>query len=75
MDIKDVEEHADMSELVVGEMVEGPYGWWEYCKAHADQLLQVYPERHHRTVTVYECRVSFRPYVCRLCRESLWEEA
>jgi hypothetical protein len=56
----------------IGEMIEGLYAWNEYCPDHAVSYMAVYPDRHHRSVSVYEVTNSWREYRCYACNRLLW---
>jgi hypothetical protein len=61
------------ADVTVGVMVEGPYGWNEFCDEHARSILAVYPDRNNRTVSLFEVTNSWRPYKCHACSKSLWQ--
>lgn len=57
----------DDSDLVVGVMVETPYGWYEYCSVHACSILAVYPGRGHYSITRHYTDNHYREVRCRTC--------
>jgi hypothetical protein len=62
---------AVLLEQDTGIMVEGPFGWKEYCRECAETTIRIFPERHHRIISMFEVKTSWRVYTCTLCRERL----
>jgi hypothetical protein len=60
-------------DVTVGEMVEGLYGWNEYCTQHGQAVLNVYPDRHHYHISVFEVVHSWRDMKCYACSKLLWK--
>jgi hypothetical protein len=69
----DIEEGLNPStDIAVGEMIEGLYSWNEYCPEHAKSFLNIYPDRQHRGISIFEVTSSWREYRCYACSKLLW---
>ena len=62
----------DIGAHIVGYMIEGRYGWKEFCPDHAGVPLFGNPEARVRTIDVYEASHSWREYQCVSCGRILW---
>lgn len=66
----DLRNHA--TDTSIGEMIEGLYGWNEYCPEHATAHMAIYPARGHRSISISEVCTSWREYRCYACGRLLW---
>lgn len=59
-------------DIPIGTMIEGPWGWHEYCEPCATRLL-AFVHRRNRAISLFEVKVSYRHYVCCACDHLLWD--
>lgn len=69
-----IRDYFTASDTVVGEMIEGHYGWNEWCKTHAAEHLArgTSANVNHRPIDIHEVVTSWRPYQCYQCQALLW---
>lgn len=62
----------DIETHIVGYMVEGRYGWREYCTDHVSVPFRTNPDAKMRSIDVFEAAGSWRDYRCSTCHRILW---
>lgn len=67
-----VKDYFAAADTEVGRMIEGHYGWTEWCPKHATEFLTNHPEARNRAIDVHEVVTSWRDYKCYRCHKELW---
>lgn len=69
-------DYFDAADTEVGQMIEGHYGWNEWCVEHAAAHLArgTSSGTNHRSIDVHEVVTSWRDYRCYQCQKLLWSK-
>lgn len=70
-------DYYDAADTEIGRMIEGHYGWNEWCPEHAADHLSrgTSVGVNHRSIDVHEAATSWRDFRCYQCRKLLWVKA
>lgn len=61
-----------LKDMSIGVMIEGPYGWHEYCLQHGTRRVLLQKTLRHRTVSAWEANNAWRAYMCAQCRKHIY---
>jgi hypothetical protein len=71
-----IRDYFNAADTEVGQMIEGHYGWNEWCAEHALAHLGRGTSKglNHRGIDVHEVVTSWREYRCYQCQKLLWSK-